>query len=210
MPPVAVRRWIDSSPSTLSRSAATARATTSIVSTPSRYCVTTTPDRMVCSALLEELRVDAERARLGLVDVEPHRLGELVPVEVDVARVGIGLEDLADLLGDGADLLRVLAQHAEHHRVGDRRAVLQPLHAGAHRLEVFLEQRVERGHDPLARVEVLGHDDDLAEVRVGELGHRRQVEARRARADIRGVVRDVVALGASHCSSFFTSASVAA
>ena len=131
--------------------------------------------------------VDAERARLVLVDLEPHRLGELVPVEVDVARVGVGLEHLADLLGDGADLLRIVAQHAEHHGIADRRAVLQPLHAGAHRLEAVREQRVERGHDALAGLEVLGHDDDLAEVRVGELGHGRQVEARRAGADIGGV-----------------------
>ena len=101
-----VRRLIASRPSTLSRSAGTARATTSIVSVPSRYCVTVTPDRMVCSALPRSCGVDAERARLVLVDLEPHRLGQLVPVEVDVARVGIGLEDLADLLGDGADLLR--------------------------------------------------------------------------------------------------------
>ena len=134
-PPLPVRRLIASRPSTLSRSAGTARATTSIVSVRSRYCVTVTPDSSVCSVLPRSCEVDAERARLVLVDLEPHRLGELVPVEVDVARGGIGLEHLADLLGDGADLLRIVAQHAEHHRVADRRAVLQALHAGAHRLE---------------------------------------------------------------------------
>jgi len=87
----------------------------------------------------QQLGIDAQRPRLGLVDVEPHRLRQLVPVEVDVARVGIGFEHLADLLGDGADVLRILAQHAEHHRVGDRRAVLQARDAAAHRLEMLLE-----------------------------------------------------------------------
>ena len=83
-----------------------------------------------------------------------------------------------------ADLLRIVAQHAEHHGVGDRRAVLQALHAGAHGLEIAGEQRVELGEHPLARLEVLGHDDDLAEIGVGQLRHGRQVEARAAGADI--------------------------
>ena len=49
------------------------------------------PTACVCSVLRSELGVDAERARLVLVDLEPHGLGELVPVDVDVAHVGFGL-----------------------------------------------------------------------------------------------------------------------
>ena len=111
-----------------------------MLSAPSRYCVTTTPDSRVCSVLPSICEVDAERAGLVLVDLEPHGLGELVPVEVDVAGGGIGLEDLADLLGHGADLLRIVAQHAEHDGVGDRWAVLQALDARAHGLEILGEQ----------------------------------------------------------------------
>ena len=52
--------------------------------------------------------------RLRLIHFQAHRLGEFVPVEVDIAGRGIGLEDLADLFRHLPHLLWIVAQHAEH------------------------------------------------------------------------------------------------
>src|SRR3981189_936466 len=46
------------------------------------------PAQQGLQGVAEGRRIDAERARLVLVDFEPHCLGELIPVEVDVARGG--------------------------------------------------------------------------------------------------------------------------
>ena len=93
---------------------------------PSRYCVTVTPDsdglQRVAPACCE---VDAERARLVLVDLEPHRSWRLVPVEVDVARAGSALADLAaPARRSPRTCCGSSPEHAELHRVADRRAVL--------------------------------------------------------------------------------------
>ena len=67
------------------------------------------------------LRREAQRPRAVLVHHQPDRRRHLVPLQVRVAHVGVLRHRVAHLAGDPADLLRVLADHAELHRMPDRR-----------------------------------------------------------------------------------------
>ena len=137
-----------------------------------------------------------ERAGAVLVDLEADRLDLLAPVEVRVDDLGVVRHDLAHLLGDGAHLHRVGSDHAELHREADRRAELEAVDAGARlRQRAVGERLLEPRLHPLARLEVLGDDDDLREVRVRQHRVEAEPEARRALADIGGVGHDVGVAG---------------
>ena len=173
------------------RSGATRRATTSMSSSPSRYCVTVVPDSEPCSAVWISRERDAELARLVLVDVDAHALQALAPVLVDAPHVRVGAQDRGHLVGDRLHLPVVLAEHAELHRIADRRPVLEPVDAAAHEREVVVEQLLDLRQHALARLAALGHHHQLAEVEVRRLHVERQVEARAAVADVAGDGDDV-------------------
>ena len=100
---------------------------------------------------------------------------------------------LAHVLGDGAHLHRIGPDHAELHREADRRAEHEAVDARARRRQRAVGDRLlEPRLDALARLEVLGDDDDLREVRVRQHRIEAEPEARRALPHIGRVGRDVV------------------
>ena len=88
---------------------------------PSRISVTGRPETSVCSVCGDVLRRQPERPRAVLVHHQPDRRRHLVPLQVRVAHVRVLRHRVAHLAGDPAHLLRVLADHAELHRMPDRR-----------------------------------------------------------------------------------------
>ena len=114
-----------------SRSAGTARATTSMLSMPSRYCVTVKPVSSVCRVCATSCGREPDGAGAVLVDFEPDRLGLLAPVEMRIDQLAVGGHDLAHVFGDVADLQRIGPDDAELHRIADRRAEVEAIDAGA-------------------------------------------------------------------------------
>ena len=118
-------------------------------------------------------------------------LARLVPVVVDVARVGVLAEHLREGLRQLARRAGIGAADAELQRPADRRPELQRAHARQHVVEVVGEGLLQARLHAGALLEALGDDHGLGEEVVGELGVERQVEADGALADVEAPVLDV-------------------
>ena len=142
--------------------------------------------------LRDVLRRQPQRPRAVLIDLEPDGLLLLVPVELHVARVGVGAHGVPHFLGHGAHAVAVRAEHAELHRETDGRPEVQPVDAQA-RLgdHVLRDKPFEPRLQPLARLRVLGHHDDEREALVRQHGVQGEEEAGRAFADIGRVVLEI-------------------
>ena len=115
--------------------------------------------------------------------------------------VRIGAHHRRHGLGGLAQLAQVFAGNTELHRIADRRSVFEAQHArtnvGQPALPVGYPGRALGGKigfeallQVFARVDVGGDDDELREVVVEKLLVERQIEARRAVAEITGEVLD--------------------
>ncbi|MNQ88069.1 hypothetical protein D3C85_1033200 [compost metagenome] len=78
---------------------------------------------------LQELRqvggAHAHGTGAVLVDVQPHHLARLFPVQVHVHHMGVLTHFVGHLASQGTDFVDMLAGDPELHRVAHRRAVLQ-------------------------------------------------------------------------------------
>ena len=139
----------------------------------------------------ELLGADAERARPVLVDLDADRLARLVPVVVDVARVGVP----ADHLREGLGQLARLSASGPLTRNFSGQPTGGPSSSGLTRASTLSKfaQRLAPGAACTlgALLEALGDDHGLGEEVVGELRIERQVEADRTLADIEAPVLDV-------------------
>ena len=142
--------------------------------------------------LRDVLRGQTDGAGAVLIDFQPDRLRLLVPVEMRIDELAIVRHHLADLLGDVAHLQRVGPDDAELHRVADGRTEREPVDAGARFGKRAVGKRLfEARLDALARLQVLGHDDDLGKVRVGQNRVEPEPEARRALSYVARIGHDV-------------------
>ncbi len=99
-------------------------------------------------------------------------------------------DDVADLIGDVAHRVGVGADDAELDGEADRRTEIEAVDAHARlRQRAFGDRLLDLGLDALARLDVLGHDDDLGKGLVRQLRIEAEPEARRALADIGGIGR---------------------
>ncbi len=126
---------------------------------------------------------DAERARLVLVDLQAHGFHGFVPVVVHAKHLRMFAQDLAYFVRMLAQPHRIVADHAELHRIGHGWAVGQQLHAGAHFGEFLGQHRRQGVPQCFTLRQVLGLQDDLRHVGLREDLVQRQVEPRHARAD---------------------------
>ncbi len=99
--------------------------------------------------------------------------------------------DCGQFLPDCANFGVVLPEHAELHRVTDRRTVFQPIDAATHIGESLVEQLLELLLHPLPCFPALRHHQHLAQVQIGRLHVERQVESRRTVANKAGHRRNV-------------------
>ena len=107
--------------------------------------------------------------------------------------LGVLPDHVAHLVGDVAHGLGVGADDAELHREADRRAEIEAVDAHPRLGQRAVGDRLLQPRlDPLARLDVLGDDDDLGKGFVRQLRVEAEPEARRALADIGGVGRDVL------------------
>ena len=107
--------------------------------------------------------------------------------------VGVLPDHVAHLVGDVAHGLGIRADHAELHGKADRRTEIEAIDAHPRfGQRAVVDRLLEPRLDPLARLDVLGDDDDLGEGLVRQLRVEAEPEARRALADIGGVGRDVL------------------
>ena len=168
----------------------------------SRTCVTVDAGHRGVQRGADGARVEADQARLVLVDADAQLARRLHPVEVHpLARRGSAAIDLRELQRDLVHLVRVGPAHAVLHRPADRRAELERRDARHGVRELLGQQLLEPACEPLARLEVLGHDHDWVKKSFGELDVERQVEADRAAADVGAPVRDVRVASARTASS---------
>jgi hypothetical protein len=95
----------------------------------------------------------------------------LVPVELHVARVGVGAHGAPHFISHGAHAVAVRAEHAELHRETDGRPEVQPVDAQARLWDhVLSDKPFEPRLQPLARLRVFGHHDDEREALVRQHG----------------------------------------
>jgi hypothetical protein len=114
------------------RSSSGWRSTMSISLSPSRILADRGAGQDGPGRLGDGLAGHAQRARLGLVHLQAQHLDRFVPVVVHAAHVRALAHDGLDLVGALAQHQRVVADHAELHRIRHRRAVGQQLDAPAH------------------------------------------------------------------------------
>ena len=133
--------------------------------------------------LRDGLAGHAQRARLGLVDLQAQRFDGLVPVVVHVAHVRIGAQGGLDFVGVGAQLLRIRPDHAELHRVIHGRPAGQELDACARFRKFLRQQGGQAAEQVIARGHVLRQHDELRHVALRHDLVQRQVKARHARAN---------------------------
>src|SRR5262249_8467705 len=126
----------------------------------------------------------AQEPRLVLIDADAHLPGGFDPIEIDAPRARIAGDDLGDPKGDFAHRIRIRAADAVLHRPADRWPELQRNDARDGAREVLLEDALELRAQALARVNVLGDDDQLTEEGIGQLDAERQIEANRAAPDV--------------------------
>ncbi len=97
--------------------------------------------------------------------------------------------------GDAAQLHRVGADDAELHRITDRGPQLQAIDAQPHvRERATVRQRRQLGQQRFARLHGFGVEDELREIRVGQLRRGGQEEARAAAAGVDDVGGDATVL----------------
>ena len=138
------------------------------------------------------LRRQPERPGAVLVDHQPDRRRHLVPLQVRVAHVGVRGHRVAHLLGDAADLAGVVADHAELHRMADRRPEVEAVDPHPRARERAVGDRLLQPRlDALARLGVLREDHRLGEGRVRQLRVQPEPEAHAALADVAGGVDHV-------------------
>ncbi len=145
--------------------------------------------RAVHEGLRDEIHVgrrQAQRARLVLVQVQVHfhDAHRVVPVQLRVAHLRAGGDDLLDLASDLAHLLRVGTDHAELHRVAHGGTHFEARHAHPRFGEVLVDRRHEAVTHALARFHVPGHDHELGVAGIRQFRREREVEARRAGARV--------------------------
>ena len=105
----------------------------------------------------------------------------------------VAAHHVAHLGRDFAHLVRIRADHPELHGKADRRPEVEPIDAHPRRAQRAVgDRRLDPRLDPLARLDVLGDDDDLGEgfVRLHRL--QAEPEPRRALADVGRVARRVL------------------
>ena len=154
------------------------------------------------------LRGQAERAGAVLIDHELQVGRLLVPVELRIPDVRVLRAPRRAPGRRSRAPLGVRADHAELDRKADRRAEIEPVDAHARfGQRAVVDRLLQPRLDPLARLDVLGDDDDLGKGLVRQLRVEPEPEARRALADIGGVGRDVLS-SFSSASAFFTDFSV--
>ncbi|MCY1418410.1 hypothetical protein D9M71_339690 [compost metagenome] len=123
-----------------------------------------------------------------LVDVQPHHLARLLPVQVHVHHMRVFAHLVGHLAGQGADFVDVFAGYAELHRVTHRRAILQARDTAAQGGEFIVQHLDQPAADFLAGLDGLGQHHELGEARRRQLLVQRQVETWRAGADVGDVV----------------------
>ncbi|MNT33452.1 hypothetical protein D3C72_1693810 [compost metagenome] len=99
--------------------------------------------------------------------------------------------DCRQFLPDCANFGVVLPEHAELHRVTDRRTVLKSIDAAPHIGEFLVEQLLELLLHPLPCFAALRHHQHLAQIQIGRLHVEGQVESRRTVANKAGHCRNV-------------------
>ena len=139
-------------------------------------------------------RRQAERTGLVLVEVDLQRANRVVPVELDVAHLRAGGDDVFYLARDLAHLLRVRTDDTELDREADRRTELEARDADPHLRELLVDARHQPRAHAFARLHVLRHHDEDGVARVRQLRIEREIEARLAGAGVRGEEADVLIL----------------
>ena len=188
----------------------TARATTATRSVPSRISVTVRPEISVCSVSATSCGASPERPGAVLVDHQPDRRRHLVPLEVRVADLRVPRHRFADLLGDPADLHRLVADHAELHREADRRPEVEAVdphpRAGERASATAFSSRALMRSRASVSLEMITVS---ANAGFGSCGIEPEPEAHAALADIGRVCDDVRIAGSSSASAFSTTRVVA-
>ncbi|MNT15566.1 hypothetical protein D3C72_1506260 [compost metagenome] len=124
---------------------------------------------------------DAQFARLLLVNLETHgTFRGFVPVELYVDRAAVGADLRSHFFRHRAHFRNLVATDAELHGVAHGRSVFQPGQAGADGGELLAQHRLQPTGELFAVFHGMRGNDQLAEVRRGQLLVQRQVEARRA------------------------------
>ena len=142
--------------------------------------------------LRDVLRRQPQSAGARLIDFEPQRGHFLAPVEMGVDDARVFAHHVANPRGDRAHLIGFGADDAELHGEADRRPEVETVEAHPRRAQRAAgDRRLDTRLDALARLHVLGDDDDLGKRLVGLHRQQAEPEARRALADVSGVGGDV-------------------
>ena len=139
--------------------------------------------------LRDVLRRQAEGAGARLIDFEPERRHRLAPVEMGVDDARVLAHDVANARGDFAHLVRrpgPMTRNCTGKPTGGPK-LKRSTRTRAALKRALGDRRLDPRLDPLARLDVLGDDDDLREGLVGLHRQQAEPEARRALADIGGV-----------------------
>ena len=110
------------------------------------------------------LRRHSQRPNTILIDHEFQRWCLFIPVEMRIDHLVVGAHHLTDLIGDVPYLLGIRPDDTELHREADRGTEVEPVDAHARFRKRAIRDRFFNSRlDPLARLDILRHDDDLGE-----------------------------------------------
>ncbi len=109
---------------------------------------------------------------------------------MDVGHVRVLVDLCSNLASQPAHHVDVLAGDTELHRIAHRRAILQSRHATTQAREVLAHTLDQPTAQSLAGFDAVGQHDELGEAGRRQLLIQRQVETRRAGADVSHVVVD--------------------
>ena len=175
-----------------SRSADTARATTSIDLDALAILRHGEAGQQRLQRLRHVLRREAYRTSAILIDLKLDRLGLLVPVEVRIDQLAVGRHDLAHVFGNLANFQRIWSDHAELHGIANRRAEVEAVHPSAGlRQRTFGKSVFKPCLDALAGLQILGNDDDLRKVGIRQHWIEAEPEPRCALAHVARVGDDI-------------------
>ena len=138
------------------------------------------------------LRGEAERAGAILVDHQLQVRRLFVPVELRVLDLVVLPDHVAHPVGDVAHDPGIRPDHAELDREADRRTEVEAIdpHAGFGQCAV-VDRLLQPRLDPLARLDILGDDDDFGKGFIRQLRVEPEPEPRRTLPDIGGIGRNI-------------------
>ncbi len=116
--------------------------------------------------LTHGVRCNANRPRPVLIDGEPESRCWFQPIVVHVEHLWMCGGDFPDLVGDAANLVSIRPLHAELDGPSYRRPKKKPFHLGANVREFISENCTSTLNNPVPRLLVFRHDQELREILV--------------------------------------------